>query len=116
MGNLSLMNLVIIKNRIYVKQSFRTPDGRTSSKIVKKLGKTEDYTAEEIAALRRKFSNADEKEKALAEGAALVTALKNADAETGQTEIPRPRMSYAMIILRKLWNEEIGPDYLISRR
>ena len=102
MGNLSLMNLVIIKNRIYVKQSFRTPDGRTSSKIVKKLGKTEDYTAEEIAALRRKFSNADEKEKALAEGAA-----------TGQTEIPRPRMSYAMIILRKLWNEEIGPDYLI---
>lgn len=115
MGNLSLMNLVIVKNRIYVKQSFRTPDGRTSSKIVKKLGKTEDYTAEEIAALRRKFSNADEKEKALAEGAALATALKNADAEAGQTEIPRPRMSYAMIILRKLWNEEIGPDYLIRK-
>ncbi len=92
------MNVVICQNSVYLKQSYRKPDGKVSSRIVKKLGKKEDFTPEEITALRRKFSGAEEKEKELAEGAALVSAVNSGDPDGGDLKIPRPRMSYAMLI------------------
>ena len=109
------MNVVICQNSVYLKQSYRKPDGKVSSRIVKKLGKKEDFTPEEITALRRKFSGAEEKEKELAEGAALVSAVNSGDPDGGDLKIPRPRMSYAMLILRKLWNAETGLDQFIRR-
>lgn len=116
-----VMNVVVVKsgkhNIVYIKESYRDEQGRARSRVVERLGILEELEKKEPGFLvRLKAKYQDERDKKKAE--LIVRANQFAAALNDTSSIGSvnafPSLSYSMLLLRKIWNDNLNMNYKLK--
>ncbi len=111
------MNVVVHKGHVYIKQSYRDEDGKGHTRIVDKLGRLEDLEREDpdcLKKLKEKYARPRLQRREEQLLLARRAAAEISGAKAAGREIRSPCVSYAGLILRQLWEKELGLDYRIG--
>ena len=115
------MNVAVVKsgkhNIVYIKESYRDEKGRPCSRVVERLGILEELEKKDPGYLKRlKAKYQDERDKKKAE--LIVRANQFAAALNATSSICSenafPSLSYSMLLLRKIWNDNLNMNYKLK--
>lgn len=115
------MNVVVVKsgnhNIVYIKESYRDKNGAPRSRVIERLGILEELEKKEPGYLKRlkaKYQNERDKKQAdlIVRANQFARALNTTS--TINSDKACPCLSYSMLLLRKIWNDNLNMNYKLK--